>query len=196
MIIRDKFGNRIYGALDGGGNPTQTVYQGNPNINQNVQSNIIPIPLNNRNITNGGYQFQANQQNSPDTNFTALQRRLAQMALTSGNFNPLDSAIRPFQQYGTNEYPTYMQNVRAYQDPNQYPNSANFFHQGNSPIQWLGKVAQDTKQRGLLQGAEDMFNPILMNPYVRPITEPITGAIRAGIYQSGLSKLFPFLKNI
>ncbi len=60
-----------------------------------------------------------------------------------------------------------------------------FNNQGNNPAQWAGKVVEDVKQRGPFEGAQDLTYPVLMNPYVEPITEPITGDVRVANYKAG-----------
>ena len=71
-----------------------------------------------------------------------------------------------------------------------------FNNTGNNPIQWLGKVLQDTKKRGLLQGLQDLSNPILMNPYIEPIAEPIVGKLRVANYRLRKSALREALEMV
>src|SRR6266568_5640157 len=60
-----------------------------------------------------------------------------------------------------------------------------FNNTDNTPMQWLGKVAADAKKRGPFEAAQDLTYPILENPYIEPVTEPITGAVRMANYKAG-----------
>jgi len=60
-----------------------------------------------------------------------------------------------------------------------------FNNTGNNPVQWAGKVVQDVKQRGAFEGLHDITYPITMNPYVKPILEPIVSKARVANYKSG-----------
>jgi len=60
-----------------------------------------------------------------------------------------------------------------------------FFNQSNTPSQWVGRVIADTRKRGLIEGMQDLSNPILMNPYIEPIAEPLVSAFRVGKYKLG-----------
>ena len=48
---------------------------------------------------------------------------------------------------------------------------------------WTQDLISDTKRRGLFQGTQDLFNPILMNKNIYPITEPIVSGLRVGKYK-------------
>lgn len=69
-----------------------------------------------------------------------------------------------------------------------------FNNQGNNPIQWLGKVAQDVQQRGPFEGLQDLSYPVLMNPRIEPIEEPIVSNMRVANYQAG--RPFPLLNSL
>jgi hypothetical protein len=60
-----------------------------------------------------------------------------------------------------------------------------FNDKGNNPVQWAGKVAQDFKKRGPFEAAQDLTYPILENPYVEPIEEPIVGGVRVANLHAG-----------
>ena len=60
-----------------------------------------------------------------------------------------------------------------------------FNNNGNNPIQWAGKVAADVKKRGAFEGLQDLSYPILENPYIEPIEEPIVGGLRVANYKMG-----------
>jgi hypothetical protein len=60
-----------------------------------------------------------------------------------------------------------------------------FNDNGNNPVQWLGKVAEDYKKRGPFEAAQDLTYPILENPYVEPIEEPIVSNIRVANLKAG-----------
>lgn len=60
-----------------------------------------------------------------------------------------------------------------------------FFNENNTPLQWLGKVMQDTKTRGPYEGLQDLFNPLLQNKYVYPFAEPLVGNLRVLNYKAG-----------
>lgn len=60
-----------------------------------------------------------------------------------------------------------------------------FNNTGNNPVQWAGKVIQDTKKRGAFEGLQDLTYPILEHPYIEPLTEPLTGAARVANYKAG-----------
>lgn len=53
-----------------------------------------------------------------------------------------------------------------------------FNNTGNNPVQWLGKVVQDTKKRGVIEGLQDLTNPIIQNPKIYPYAEPIISNTR------------------
>lgn len=79
-----------------------------------------------------------------------------------------------------------LKKVQAYQAQVAVNKQQPFFNnQGNNPLQWMGKVIQDTKQRGPFEGLQDLSYPILENPYIEPLTEPITGALRVANYKAG-----------
>lgn len=59
-----------------------------------------------------------------------------------------------------------------------------FNNTDNTPQQWIGKVAQDAKQRGPFEAAQDLTYPVLMNPYVEPIEEPLVGQTRVANAQA------------
>ena len=69
-----------------------------------------------------------------------------------------------------------------------------FNNTGNNPIQWMGKVAQDVRKRGPWEGLQDLSYPVLMNPYIEPITEPLTGAARVANYKAGRPN--PLINNL
>ena len=73
--IQDKFGQPIWGSLNGGGNPTRTAFSGNNWVNPNVQDYITPIPLNYRNY-NVRPQYQSTPQNSPDSDWVQHLQKL------------------------------------------------------------------------------------------------------------------------
>src|SRR6266498_4216267 len=60
-----------------------------------------------------------------------------------------------------------------------------FNNTDNTPFKWIGKVADDVKKRGIFEGLQDLTYPILTNPYIEPLTEPITGAVRVANYKAG-----------
>jgi hypothetical protein len=60
-----------------------------------------------------------------------------------------------------------------------------FNNTGNNPIQWAGKVVEDVKRRGPFEGLQDLSYPVLMNPYVEPVEEPIVSNIRVANYKAG-----------
>jgi len=63
----------------------------------------------------------------------------------------------------------------------QYP----FFNENNTPKQWIGKVVQDVKKRGIAEGIQDLTYPITTNPYLEPILEPIISNARLLNYKAG-----------
>lgn len=85
------------------------------------------------------------------------------------------------------------QRIQQYQQQIQVNKQYPFFNQNNTPQQWVGKVIQDTKRRGLMQGLQDLSNPVLMNPYVMPIAEPVVSKIRVANYKTN-KKLQRFIK--
>jgi hypothetical protein len=74
----------------------------------------------------------------------------------------------------------YQQQVAYYKENPHFQ-----FNQNHTPIKWLGEVAQDTAKRGWGEGLQDITYPITTNPYVIPLTEPITSNLRMANYQSG-----------
>jgi len=82
----------------------------------------------------------------------------------------------------------YANQVRANQQQPFFNNN------GNNPIQWAGKVIQDVKKRGPFEGLQDLTYPVLMNPYIEPLTEPITGAVRVANYKAGRPN--PLINNL
>jgi hypothetical protein len=56
-----------------------------------------------------------------------------------------------------------------------------FNNTGNNPIQWAGKVVQDVKDRGLIEGAHDLTNPIIQNKNIYPYVEPIISNTRRAV---------------
>jgi hypothetical protein len=75
--------------------------------------------------------------------------------------------------------------VDTYKERVQYNKENPFFNKDNTPIQWAGRVVEDVKKRGAFEGLHDLSNPILMNPYVEPIAEPIVSEIRVANYKAG-----------
>ncbi len=70
--------------------------------------------------------------------------------------------------------------------PPVQPVSDSFFNNtGNNPIQWLGKVAADIKQRGPAEGLHDLTYPFTKNPIIEPIIEPIISKIRVANFNAG-----------
>lgn len=69
-----------------------------------------------------------------------------------------------------------------------------FNNNGNNPLQWLGKVGQDVQKRGTFEGLQDLSYPLLMNPYIEPVEEPIVGNMRVANYQAG--RPFPLLNSL
>jgi len=53
-----------------------------------------------------------------------------------------------------------------------------FNNTGNNPVQWIGKVGQDIKQRGLIEGFHDLTNPFIQNRNIYPYAEPIISNTR------------------
>ena len=52
---------------------------------------------------------------------------------------------------------------------------------GNNPIQWAGKVVQDVKDRGIVEGMHDLTNPIIQNKNIYPYAEPIISNTRMAV---------------
>lgn len=69
-----------------------------------------------------------------------------------------------------------------------------FNNTGNNPIQWAGKVVQDVKKRGPFEGLQDLSYPILENPYIEPIEEPLVGNIRVANFRAGRPN--PLINNL
>ena len=66
-----------------------------------------------------------------------------------------------------------------------------FFNKtGNSPKQWIKKVVKDVKERGVIEGLHDLSYPLLMNPYIEPLTEPLTGKVRVKVSKIPNQKLY------
>ena len=60
-----------------------------------------------------------------------------------------------------------------------------FFNKNNTPRQWLGRVAQDTKKRGWGEGVQGLANPMLKNRFIEPVAEPIISKARVANYKAG-----------
>lgn len=109
----------------------------------------------------------------------------------------MNNALTQAQQSFINLFQQAMQNpvFRDYWSQVQSNKQQPFFNNtGNNPIQWMGKVYQDVKKRGPFEGLQDLTYPVLMNPYIEPIVEPITSAIRVANYQAG--RPFPFINSL
>lgn len=52
-------------------------------------------------------------------------------------------------------------------------------------MQWAGKVVQDVRQRGPIEGLQDLTYPVLMNPFVEPLAEPLIGRARVMNHRAG-----------
>lgn len=100
---------------------------------------------------------------------------------------PLISNAQQAYRYGDplSAIQNYPQEV---QQRKQYP----FFNSGHPVGMWFKELVADTKKRGLIQGAQDVSNPIIMNPYIYPVGERLTSNARVAINQRGLQKTVPF----
>lgn len=80
------------------------------------------------------------------------------------------------------KYNQILDSIKQYQAQVAANKETPFFNnQGNNPVQWLGKVGQDFHQRGAIEAAQDLTYPVLENPYIEPLTEPLTGDIREAV---------------
>ena len=72
--------------------------------------------------------------------------------------------------------------VSGYQKQVEANKQQPFFNQNNQPLDWLfNKVPADIKQRGVIEGLHDLTYPIVENPYIEPIEEPIVGNLRVNV---------------
>ncbi|KKR00122.1 MAG: hypothetical protein UT24_C0016G0011 [Candidatus Woesebacteria bacterium GW2011_GWB1_39_12] len=61
-----------------------------------------------------------------------------------------------------------------------------FFNKENTPKDWLlKKVPAEFKNRGTYEGLHGLTNPILMNPYIKPVAERAVSNLRVANYKSG-----------
>ena len=56
---------------------------------------------------------------------------------------------------------------------------------GPSFSNWTQDLIQDVKKRGLIEGAHDLLNPLVANPRINPIIEPIISNVRMANYKIG-----------
>lgn len=84
--------------------------------------------------------------------------------------------------------------IQNYQKQVQANKQTPFFNPNNTPTQWIGKVGQDIQKRGIFEGAQDLTYPVLMNPYIEPVTEPITSNLRMMNYKA--NRPFPFINSL
>jgi hypothetical protein len=75
--------------------------------------------------------------------------------------------------------------VKSYTQQVQESKQTPFFNANNTPQQWIGKVGQDIQKRGLAEGFHDITYPITTSPYLRPITDMGTSAVRMANYKLG-----------
>lgn len=76
--------------------------------------------------------------------------------------------------------------IGAYLNEVEYNKQYPFFNDnGNTPAEWVGKVVADGIKRGPFEAAQDLTNPVIMNPYIEPIAEPIISNVRVANYKAG-----------
>jgi len=109
-----------------------------------------------------------------------LQEKLKKMFQTGAGVLPPVQAYKAVQTMRSPQYKQQVQQSR--QAPVKVVNRVATKVGGPQFSNWYEDLIEDRKKRGIIQGMQSSFNPILMNKHVRPIAEPIVSKARVGMY--------------
>lgn len=119
--------------------------------------------------------------------------------------NPLDRLVQALKKRATQAVGNIKGNIKAVSNPQTRStwvkpftpstliNNLAVKSAGPRFANWTQDLARDTKKRGIVQGMQDLSNPILMNPKVYPMAEPIVSGMRVANYK--LKKNIPGIIN-